>query len=83
MKINIEGGEYELLDHLISSGVVKTIHNLQIQFHDFIPDAFAAMNNIRDRLNLTHYPTYKFDFIWDNWKLKEQADLMIVLNDSC
>jgi len=71
MKINIEGGEYELLGYLIDSEIVKCIKNLQIQFHDFVPDAFNEMNAIRERLSKTHYPTFKFDFIWDNWRLKE------------
>jgi FkbM family methyltransferase len=71
MKINIEGAEYGLLAHLISTGIVKIIANLQIQFHDFIPDAFNEMNSIREKLSITHFPTYKFDFTWDNWKLKE------------
>src|SRR5262249_41477745 len=33
MKINIEGGEYELLEHLVESGLVSRITNLLIQFH--------------------------------------------------
>ena len=71
MKINIEGAEYGLLEHLISTGIVKIIDNLQIQFHDFVPNAFNEMNSIRENLSITHFPTYKFDFTWDNWKLKE------------
>jgi FkbM family methyltransferase len=38
MKINIEGGEYELLDHLIKSGLIKRIANVQVQFHNFVLD---------------------------------------------
>jgi FkbM family methyltransferase len=71
MKINIEGGEYELLDHLIESGIVKMIANIQIQFHDFVPNAINEMNSLRERLSITHSPRYKFDFIWDNWVLKQ------------
>ncbi len=37
MKINIEGGEYDLLDHLLNEGVVASINNIQVQFHDFVP----------------------------------------------
>ncbi|MES2377391.1 MAG: FkbM family methyltransferase [Bacteroidota bacterium] len=70
MKINIEGAEYDLLKHLIDSNTIHIIENLQIQFHDFVPNAFNEMTEIRNMLSKTHYPTYKFDFIWDNWKLK-------------
>jgi len=71
MKINIEGGEYELLGHLIDSGIITIIDNIQVQFHDFVPDAVNKMNMIRQRLSVTHYPTYQFDFIWDNWAAKK------------
>lgn len=47
MKLNIEGSEYDLLEHLIETGFVKNIINPQIQFHDFIPNARERMNNIQ------------------------------------
>ncbi|MGZ3757419.1 MAG: FkbM family methyltransferase [Mucilaginibacter sp.] len=75
MKINIEGGEFDLLAYLISSGIVKQVVNLQIQFHDFVPDAINKMATIRNELSKTHKPTYQFDFIWDNWELKETTNL--------
>jgi len=69
MKINIEGGEYDLLDHLIETGCHKIIKNLQIQFHNFVPDAIQRMNKIREKLSITHSTTYQFDFVWENWRL--------------
>ena len=68
MKINIEGGEYELLDDLIESGCVQMIENIQIQFHDFIPDAAQRMIAIQNRLANTHFLTYQFPLVWENWK---------------
>lgn len=41
MKINIEGAEYDLLDRLIKSGNLHKFKYLQIQFHDFAPDALS------------------------------------------
>ena len=70
MKINIEGGEYDLLEHLIEHDLTKRISNLQIQFHDFVPNALERMQAIRETLRQTHEPTYLFDFVWENWKLK-------------
>jgi FkbM family methyltransferase len=72
MKINIEGAEYDLLEHLADSGVISIIQNLQIQFHDFVPDARALLEKVRVKLLKTHTPTYQFDFIWENWKLNEK-----------
>src|SRR5919205_223063 len=50
MKINIEGGEYDLLEHLIDSGFVKNIKDIQVQFHDFVPDAEPRMSRIQREL---------------------------------
>jgi FkbM family methyltransferase len=71
MKINIEGGEYDLLKHLIETGLIKIIENIQVQFHDFVPNALVEMSNMREQLSITHYTEYKFDFLWENWKLKD------------
>ena len=68
MKINIEGAEYDLLDHLIETGFIANIINLQIQFHEFVPNAKERMENIQKRLEKTHALTYQHEFVWENWK---------------
>ena len=70
MKINIEGGEYALLDHILDLNIHLIIKNLQIQFHTFIDNAETRRNKIRNRLNQTHKETYCYDFIWENWEKK-------------
>jgi FkbM family methyltransferase len=35
-KINIEGAEFALLRHLIETGFILQIRDLQVQFHDFV-----------------------------------------------
>lgn len=70
IKINIEGGEYDLLEHLLDANFVEQIENLQIQFHDFVENASARMKKIQNRLEKTHYLTYHYPFVWDNWTLK-------------
>jgi len=70
MKINIEGGEYELLEHLIEAQLINKIKNIQVQFHHFIPQAESRMNNIHKALEKTHNLTYQFKFLWENWQLK-------------
>lgn len=72
MEINIEGGEYELLDRMIQSGVIKMVTDLQVQFHDFVEDAEAKMLALQSRLRASHFPTYHYKFIWDNWHLKPE-----------
>lgn len=68
MKINIEGGEYDLLNHLIATDLVKNIQNIQVQFHDVFPDAEARMKDIQNELSKTHLLTYQYKFMWENWQ---------------
>jgi FkbM family methyltransferase len=70
MKINIEGGEYDLLDHLIETEWVLRIVNIQIQFHNFIRDSDEKMIQIQAKLSKTHRLTYKFEYVWENWELQ-------------
>lgn len=73
MKINIEGGEYDLLEELIENRLVENITDIQVQFHDFVPDAEARMKRIQGRLAETHRPTYQYEFVWENWTLKKPS----------
>ncbi len=70
IKINIEGGEYELLPALIESGLISRIECLQIQFHDISPGAASEMIKIRSMLAKTHSPIYQYDFVWDDWRIR-------------
>ena len=71
MKINIEGGEYDLLEHLLDSDWIPRIADLQVQFHDFLPDAIERMHRIQERLQVTHRPTWRYPLVWENWRLRE------------
>jgi FkbM family methyltransferase len=67
MKINIEGGEFELLEHLLDEGWVARIDHLQIQFHDFVPNAAARTSSIRRRLAESHHCAWSFEPFWESW----------------
>jgi FkbM family methyltransferase len=68
LKVNIEGAEYDLLDHMIAKGLISRVRDLQVQFHVFVPDAVERLSAIRTALEVTHYPTYRYDFLWENWR---------------
>ena len=70
MKINIEGGEYELLERLIETNLIEIIDNIQVQFHDIVPGSRARMANIQKELRKTHRPIYQYEFDWENWARK-------------
>lgn len=68
IKINIEGDEYPVLEVLIEQGLINIFSNIQVQFHQNIPDSVIRRNNIRSKLSETHHLTYDYDFVWENWK---------------
>ena len=70
MKVNIEGGEYPVLLHMMSEGYLSLVKNYQIQFHNFIDDAKAQRNKIIEGLSETHERTWCYTFVWENWKKK-------------
>lgn len=70
IKINIEGGEYDLLETIIKNGYAENITDIQVQFHGFVENSIERRNLIRSELEKTHYLTYDFEFIWENWKKK-------------
>jgi len=67
MKINIEGGEYELLERLIETRLLNYIENLQVQFHNIERDSEGRMNSIYQGLRETHTPIYQYKFVWESW----------------
>jgi hypothetical protein len=71
-KINIEGSEYTLLKHMIQSGKIMNIKNIQVQFHivDGI-DHEQEYNDIKNLLEITHELTWRYPFCWENWQRKE------------
>lgn len=71
IKLNIEGGEYELLEALIDNNLIGIFKNIQVQFHDFLlADGKERMNRIQENLSRTHQITYQYEFVWENWQLK-------------
>jgi FkbM family methyltransferase len=78
LKINIEGPEFTLLPHIISSGVINNITDIQVQFHDFYPNAIALREEIRGGLSGTHEEKWNYPFVWESWAKKaEPARLRI------
>ena len=69
MKINIEGGEFELLDRMIDTKLIKRVKNIQIQFHWFVDNVDEKMRILKDKLENTHNQTYAYEYVWENWEI--------------
>ena len=70
IKINIEGGEYALLEKLLSDGKIKFFKNIQVQFHEVCESSEKRMEQIQEKLRETHILTYCYRFCWENWQRK-------------
>ena len=66
-KLNIEGGEYALLNRLIDTGRIKSIEHIQVQFHLNIPDARKRYKQLAKRLQQTHKVQWRYPFVWESW----------------
>lgn len=70
MKINIEGGEYDLLERMIEANMLGLIDIYHIQFHTFADNAHARICKIRKELSKTHYLQWGFPWVWERWILR-------------
>ena len=68
IKINIEGAEYKLLRRMLATGLVSICQDIQVQFHTFYPNSGRLRSEIRSALQETHFITYDYPFVWENWR---------------
>jgi len=69
VKVNIEGGEYRLLKHILAKGTHTRIRNLQVQFHQIDGEPFEQWYlEIADKLSDTHHLTFCYSYCWENWE---------------
>jgi FkbM family methyltransferase len=70
LALNGEGCEYPVLERLIETGKIKSIKNILVQFHIFVPDAENRRNKIREELRKTHNEKFNYAFCWEAWSAK-------------
>lgn len=66
-KINIEGGEYDLLPALSAAGELARFDTIQVQFHLFGPENISMRDRIRESLARTHREDWAYEFVWEQW----------------
>lgn len=70
IKINIEGGEFDVIPAIIESGDINKVSYLQIQFHNFVDQAVLRREQIREGLAKTHMEMWNYEFVWESWSLR-------------
>ena len=68
--INCEGCEFEVLEAVISSGLVSNFKNIQFAAHNLpgLRNQQIRYCQIEALLYRTHSPTYRYKYIWEHWK---------------
>jgi len=68
LKLNIEGGEYDLLEHLLATHAAAMFDVIQVQFHNVAANSRMRMEAIRNGLEKTHTSDYCYEFVWESWR---------------
>lgn len=71
MKVNIEGGEYDLLERMIEADRMRSVRCLTVQFHEWIDGAYRRRSGIRKALRRTHRLVWDYPFCWEMWERKD------------
>jgi hypothetical protein len=72
-KINIEGGEYHLLQYIIAKYLHPNIRNLQVQFHEVKGRPYEVMyEGIASALSETHDLVWRYPYCWESWTRKSE-----------
>ena len=67
LKLNIEGGEYEVLERLTQTGKVSQCRSVLVQFHRQPPGWEARYDALRARLKETHVQEWAYPMVWEKW----------------
>ncbi len=67
MKINIEGGEYDLLEAMLDAGLSDRVKVFLVQFHRNVPGSDSRRQSIRERLATSHRNDLNYPFVWERW----------------
>ncbi len=73
LKVNIEGGEYDLLEHLMLSHWLPKIENLLVQFHEWIPASHRRRRRIRRALVSSHHLVWDYPWVFELWRRERPA----------
>jgi FkbM family methyltransferase len=68
LKVNIEGGEYELFEDLIHRDLMRIFHYIQIQFHPVDSGSISRWKSIRSSFSKTHRLQWDYPMVWESWE---------------
>ena len=70
MKMNVEGGEFDILEEMIEKDVLSYVDNFLIQFHYIGKLPIFRRHKILAALEKTHEKVFYYPFVWEHWRRK-------------
>jgi len=67
LEINIEGGEYLVLQRLIDSTYISNCNSILVQFHNYGLRQEFDRAHLRIKLSETHRMIYCYEWVWELW----------------
>jgi FkbM family methyltransferase len=71
--MNIEGGEYELIEVLHASQLIRATRYILVQFHNLTSTSLDDRAKSRLLLMETHKMVWNYDFVWELWELDSKT----------
>jgi FkbM family methyltransferase len=71
LKLNVEGGEYEVLEKMLETNNVSLCDSLLIQFHRQPKGYESRYKNIVSALKNTHTQIWCYEMVWEKWVHKD------------
>jgi FkbM family methyltransferase len=68
--INCEGGEYAILERLLTTGTISDFKYVQVQYHNLFSESSDKRDWIRQALSATHREKYNIPWTWESWERK-------------
>jgi len=73
LKLNIEGGEYEVLERLLATNQITRCKSLLIQFHPQPEGWERRLKDIEARLQATHAREWCYPMVWEKWVRRDDV----------
>jgi FkbM family methyltransferase len=71
LELNIEGGEYEVLERMLATNKVVLCDSLLIQFHRQPAGYEERYEKIVAALRKTHRQSWCYEMVWEKWVRKD------------
>jgi FkbM family methyltransferase len=71
--LNIEGGEYEVLERMIEAEITEQCDCFLIQFHRQPEGYQERYRKIVRELSITHTQSWCYEMVWEKWVIKDHS----------